>query len=65
MSDESHPVCDHCGERIHRYECIWRELTSGGVRSSYALDLQYITSRSPRVWHRACPPVNSHHLVAA
>ena len=48
------PTCAHCHKRIRLFECLWRELESGAVRASYALDLCGIQRTGRRLWHVGC-----------
>jgi hypothetical protein len=54
MSTTARPTCAHCGERISLFECLWRELASGAVHASYAVDLQGIQRANRRLWHVGC-----------
>jgi len=54
MSDTARPTCACCGGRILLFECLWRELASGAVRASYAVDLQGIQGSGRRLWHVGC-----------
>jgi hypothetical protein len=81
MSNAAHPTCARCGGRITLFECLWRELGSGAVRASYAVDLEGIRRHDRRIWHVGClvpqaageraaqrlaaPPVLSRELAAA
>lgn len=57
--------CAACGERIHRFECLWKELEHGTVRECYALDFEDGRRRPRLVWHPACLPHDSERLVAS
>lgn len=65
MPNQTHLICAECGQRIHLSECLWKELASGTVRASYALDLEDVGRPDRRVWHPDCLPQDAHHLVAA
>jgi hypothetical protein len=65
MPNQPHSICAECGQRIHRFECLWKELASGDVRASYALDLEAVGRHDRRVWHPDCLPQDARHLVAA
>jgi len=54
MIDTCHATCAHCGQRISLFECLWRELGSGAVRASYALDLEVLQREGRRLWHVGC-----------
>ena len=56
MTMPRHPVCACCGRRIGRTECLWRELESGAVRSSYGLDVDALRHDPRRLWHLGCLP---------
>ena len=65
MPNQTHPICAECGQRIHRFECLWKELASGAVRASYTLDLEGVGCHDRRVWHPGCLPHDTRHLIAA
>jgi hypothetical protein len=48
------PTCARCHTRIRPLEFLWRELDSGAVRASYALDLCGLQRRGRRLWHVGC-----------
>lgn len=54
MFDHHHPTCWRCSQPIRRFECLWRELPSGAVRASYAVDLETLVSVPRRLWHVGC-----------
>jgi hypothetical protein len=47
-------TCAHCHRRIRLFECLWRELDSGAVRASYAVDLCGLQRNGRRTWHVGC-----------
>jgi len=61
----SRPTCSHCGERIHLFEVLWRELESGTIRVTYAVDLDHLRHQPPRLWHLGCLPQDCQLLLAA
>ena len=65
MSHAAQPTCARCGGRITLFECLWRELGSGAVRASYAVDLQGISRPDRRIWHVGClvPRVAGEHAA--
>ena len=54
MFDHQHPTCSRCRRPIHRFESLWRELPSGAVRASYAVDLETLGRVPRRLWHVGC-----------
>lgn len=54
MTHTPNPTCAHCHMRIHLFECLWRELDSGTVRASYAVDLGGLQRNGRRLWHVGC-----------
>ena len=54
MLYDRHPICWRCHRPIRRFESLWRELPSGAVRASYAVDLESLTSVPRRLWHVGC-----------
>jgi len=54
MFDDRSPTCWQCGRRIHLFESLWRELPSGAVGASYALELETLGRASRRLWHVGC-----------
>jgi hypothetical protein len=54
MTYAPRPTCAKCGQRIKLFECLWRELGSGAVRASYAVDLRGLQRPGRRLWHVGC-----------
>jgi hypothetical protein len=54
MTYTTTPSCAHCHARIRLFECLWRELETGTVRASYALDLSGLQHTGRRLWHVGC-----------
>jgi hypothetical protein len=54
MLYDQHPTCWRCRQPIHRFESLWRELPSGAVRASYAVDLETLGGVRRRLWHVGC-----------
>ena len=54
MVHDQHPTCWRCNRSIRRFESLWRELPSGAVRASYAVDLETLRSVPRRLWHVGC-----------
>jgi len=48
------PICWRCEEPIRPLEALWRELPSGGVRASFAVDLTALALEGRRLWHLEC-----------